>query len=408
MVKRVVAMLVLLQPAMLFAQENAVLEQLRQTAQALRAVEPDVRDRRVPAEERIVEPTIPRDARRLLPIFKHQLRDLFAAVLDASANASGDELKRRFELELAKVGVPGDAERGGLFGFLQEVDVRAWPTRIVLAVRLSVVCGSDTSVYVFERSSDRWRRTLDLESNGYKDVSGARGSASWTIVDAADGWYLVSSDVNPWCTSNWQRIRWVALRPGPSPERPRVLYKDDATIYLGVDEPYRLTTNRDTFTIVWWGADDLDVDILVRAHTATFAIARDVVRRLQPVAFRADDFVDEWALTPWREAARWTRTADRKSARHWHTLLGRSGRRRTYLTLFEFVQPCPDAALTQVGVSFEPYEDANGLPADVPDDLFFMVAQRASAFELVDVSTTPFSNCPGRTPPSAQPRELPK
>ena len=100
--------------------------------------------------------------------------------------------------------------------------------------------------------------------------------------------------------------------------------------------------------------------------------------------------------------------AARNSARTWHTFLAKPSTEAAYITNFEFVQACPDQMTWHVALRFETLAGSKRLPPGVPDHLFFLVGQRESRFEVVNVGTTAFAGCPGRTPPSSGPDRLPK
>src|SRR5262249_46747566 len=145
-----------------------------------------------------------------------------------------------------------------------------------------------------------------------------------------------------------------------------------------------------------------------RPHVASFRVAGTAVERVQPVAFRADDFVDEWAHAPWQQAENWTRASGRTSASRWHPLLSKQPTAASYMTHFDSVQSCAGSTMWQVRLQFYPFKESGRLPNGVPRDLFFLVAREQSRFEIVSVDTRRSASCPGRTPPPPQPTDLPK
>jgi len=92
------------------------------------------------------------------------------------------------------------------------------------------------------------------ESNGYADISGAQGSFQFAISppDNEGNWFVVAADVNPWCSSNWQQLRYKVLRPGEDPRHSQVLLEEHTAIYLGVDQPYRLTVSPSDSRFATW------------------------------------------------------------------------------------------------------------------------------------------------------------
>lgn len=404
-----VAAVLLLQPAarITLAQDaSSLAAQLRQTSGALQEIS---LIRYVPGQT-----DVPQLAVSLLPVFKRELRELFTSILDRSPDASAAELKRLFQDAIADAGLtPGAAEPiGSPYGTIYAVDVQMAQGKLIATTTLRVACGTDTSLYVHERAAGGWRRTLEVESNGYKTVAGARGDASWKIGGTPErgGWFLVMADVNPWCSSFWHGLRWVVRRPGPRAGRPEVIARASDSINIGFDEAYRLTADEKGFRLVWRGYDEVNPGF-VRPHVASFTVTGRAVQRAHPVAFRPDGFLGEWVHATWKEAATWTRMAAQRSAKKWHLLLWKSPAKISYFSELDVVQPCPQPLAWQLGLYFyavpESKTDPGVLPPGVPDILFFRVAQHGSRFEMVDVSPLPDPSCPGEQAPPPMLHELP-
>jgi hypothetical protein len=214
---------------------------------------------------------IPPPARTLLTRLKHQLRDSISATINApeSQGKSAGSLQARVLTKLSgegvAVGEPKEEAVGEdyvegdyLYGDIYSISVerpRSHPELLAVTTTLGVYCGSDSSLYLFKRVNGRWQLVLAQEANGYEDVSGAQGRFNYMISppDAADNFFVVTANVNPWCTSNWQSIRYSVLRPGPDAYRPQVLASGDETIYLGVDRPYQLAAGADWFSLNFYG-----------------------------------------------------------------------------------------------------------------------------------------------------------
>lgn len=185
------------------------------------------------------------------------------------------------------------------------------------------MCGRDSSIYVYRKHGKQWDLVIVQEANDYTEVSGAQGSFVYAISppDHQGQWFVVVTDVNPWCTSNWQSLRYKVLRAGPSPTQPQVLLSKRATTYLGQDEPQKISVRKDGFQLAYWGHFALDAGILVRAHVENYLVGVDHVRRVPPFALHPHEFVDEWLELPSAEASEQTEPSQRESLQAWHNQL---------------------------------------------------------------------------------------
>jgi hypothetical protein len=146
------------------------------------------------------------------------------------------------------------------------------PGFVVATTTLDLTCGEDTSIYLFRRRGARWRLVFAQESDDYADISGAQGRFDYRLAspDHAGRFLLATLNVNPWCTSNWQQVRYSLLAVGRGPEPPRVLARGKRTIYLGVDRPYRLRLTRREFRLDYHG--ESNPDEIERLHHILYRI----------------------------------------------------------------------------------------------------------------------------------------
>lgn len=358
---------------------------------------------------------VPPAAQKLLPLFKQGLRERINHSLNAHAASSPDILRSFILADLAAGGIESfsaqefennynpDADK---FGYLYDVEVRQ-PTRhpdlLAVVTSITVPCGSDSSLNLFQRSGASWKLILIGETNGYTEVTGAQGMFQFAVSppNANGDWFVVTANVNPWCSSNWQALRYQVLRPGDSPLHPRVLHEESRGIYLGADQPYRLTVNPNGLQIHNVASQALDSSILTRVHVQKYEVAGDTVTRIPPLALTPEDFLDEWVDMKWEEASRWTSGSDTAQLQRWHDRLGRAESNDSY-TEFDFVQPCPSSPNNlrwQIGLLLEGSGEKE-LPEDLPDELFFTVIKREGAFFLNGVVTDRPEGCPGKSRPS--------
>jgi hypothetical protein len=171
-----------------------------------------------------------------------------------------DELATRgVKVERLKDGPLNEDDRdNNSFGEVVDVQVQRPPGHdlITVTTTLAIPCGNDTSLYVFQRKDNKWILALAQEANEYENISGAQGSFDYAIspADTKGNFFVVTVNVNPWCSSNWQAIRYSAMEISSTAYQPRLLAAGEETIYLGVDPPiYKLEVARKWFSITFEG-----------------------------------------------------------------------------------------------------------------------------------------------------------
>jgi hypothetical protein len=349
--------------------------------------------------ESVYDSKIPTEVRALLTKLKRQLRDLIQTSLDADARAPAGVVNAKVLAALRREGVTtgGPKDDVHTFGGVVSVSVsrpRGHTDLIAATTTVSVHCGSDSSLYLFRREGARWRLVLADEAEGYEQVNGAQGSFDFRVSppDARGDFFVVAADVNPWCTSNWQMMRYRVLRAGGDAYRPRVVLKGDDSIYLGTElEGFRLDATANTFTLRFDSYQHLDPGRLIRPHVLKFEVSGDRAERVAPVAFEPEDFADEWAQMKWDGAARWSEPSRLDELKRWHAALNAGGKGFSGSEIL-FVKPCGRAAGEwQVGVEVYSGEDS----ARLPPKLYFTVARERGAFLMRGVSDAPARGCRG-------------
>jgi hypothetical protein len=209
---------------------------------------------------------IPPAARPLLTVLKHRLCDLISDLLRVEGSeASPQQLQAKVIVDLRRSSVivtepacvivdQNYVDKGYDYGDIYDITVKRPQycfDLIAVTTTIGVCCGTDTSLYVFKYEDREWKLILASEANDYDLVSGAQGTfqfgASWP--DESGRFFVVTTSVNPWCSSNWQAITYRVLRPGPAPFEPRVLLSHTQSIWLGDEPPYRLEVGDDWFTL---------------------------------------------------------------------------------------------------------------------------------------------------------------
>jgi hypothetical protein len=404
--------------ALLFLSPSAFLQaqtdKLHAVVEQLRAIE--TRGKGNPSGD------VPPAAQKLLPQFKSGLREIIGRTLNSHLSSSPENLHDLILSDLKKAGIEAlnPVQRDGYytadgddFGYLYDVTVRQparHPDLIAVVTNLTIPCGSDASLNLYRRTGAMWQLILVAESNGYADISGAQGSFQFAISPPDDegNWFVVAADVNPWCSSNWQQLRYKVLRSGEDVNHAAVLLDEHTTVYLGTDQPYRLTINPHGFEIWNVASQGLDASILTREHVQKYEVSGNRVTRIPPLALAPEDFLDEWVDMKWEAAATWASSADVAKLQYWHERLNHEGRARID-TEFDFVQPCKAAeniAKWQIGLLLEGTGE-HDLPGDLPDELFFTITKRGGAFYVESVEKDRPPGCPGNALPRGAREALP-
>lgn len=361
--------------------------------------------------EEVYDSKIPADVRALLTKLKHQLRGLAQTTLDADAAAGtpASVLNAKVLDALRREGVSTDGPTDDVhtFGSVLSVNVtrpRGHASLVAVTTTVSVHCGSDTSLYLFRREGARWRLALADEADGYEQVNGARDRFDFSVStpDARGSFFVVVADVNPWCTSNWQVMKYRVLRVGEDAYNPRVVLKGDNSIFLGTDlEGFRLTADVDTFTLRFDSNQSLDPGRLIRPHVLKFRVEGDRAERAAPVALAPEDFADEWAQMKWDEAARWSEPSRLSELKKWHDTVNPDGKGFSGSEIL-FVQPCGRAESEwQIGVEVYHASDEEKDAARLPAKLFFTVAREGEVFRMLAVGDAQPQGCAGAKPSSA-------
>jgi hypothetical protein len=214
------------------------------------------------------ESNIPSAVKPLLTRLKQELVNLISETINDETNnsKSPNYLKVEVASKLGMAGItlpdkntdePDKPEY--TYDEIQDFTIETPPHHsnlLVVTTTLWVMCGQDTSFYIFKKEGRKWNLVLAEEANDYNDILGAHSWFGYSISppDKKGRFYVVTANVNPWCTSNWQGLRYTVYRPGQSAYNPKILLKEKATIYLGIDPPvYKIKTSTDKFRLEFNG-----------------------------------------------------------------------------------------------------------------------------------------------------------
>jgi len=336
---------------------------------------------------------VPPAARSLMTAWKKDLRDFIGRELNAGPyrSAPAERIRADLKAALAREGVPVNrASPGpeGPYGWIADLDVRrpAGHDRLVaVTVTQEISCGSDASLYLFQQDDQGWRLAFALEANGYEQVNGGLGAFQFGVSppDRQGGFFVVAADINPWCSSAWQRIRYRAYRVGGDPFRPAPFFEEAAVIH---EWDYELTVEADRFRVTFPGSQSLDVGILVRDYVRAFRVTGTRTERIGPLAKEPLGFIDEWIGQPWEIARRWTIHPERPALRAWHDRL--KERLGDISTSFDPLESCGPAR-SQATLYLDPDKQAKPLPLV----LFFTVRNQGEDFRMEGIDVSEGEEC---------------
>ncbi len=340
---------------------------------------------------------VPPQAIPLLTQLKHQLLHQFQAVLKAGDPAlTAATIHQRMLRRLQRAGIRiGDDSPTG-YGSISKLEVHqppGHPELLVFLSDVSIACGEDSSLYVFERQKDEWRMVIVIETNGYTQVKDALGDLHYGISPAntQGRWFLVYEHDYPWCTSAWNGIEYWVVRPGKSADHPSVVVTGTEQMYFYDDTLPRLRVGRDGFHLDFNAGYMSDKGPLTWTGVVRYRIEDNRAIRISPLASSPEGFLAEWRNIPWPDAARWSKAGLRATQR-WHQML----RSPTLYPEFKFVQPCPDKNRWQIGLSLDPVKEGS---SEKSQPMFVTLIKTAQSYSLVQIGPARPPGCPGEAQP---------
>lgn len=364
-----------------------------------------------------MDTTVPPAARPLLTQLKKQLREEITDILNRNPLSldrlhDSDRLTTYLHSELRKRGITiSEAEdpdsKAGPYGNVIGATLDRPEGRqrlLIVTTTVGIMCGSDDSLYVFKRNGALWTLTLALEKNDYEEISSAQFGLQYAVSppDNNEEFFVSIVHTTAWCTSNWQGLQYKTLRPALDPYFPKVILSGSEGVYLGVDNAYKVTASKDSLTLSFIDSS-FDSGLLTRPYILKFKIEKDSARRIAPVALRAQDFLEEWMRSSWKEVTQWDHSSTLADAERWHAVL--QSETKDASVSYDFVQKCGDRELWQIGLDFEPFSGDKTSTNPLPATLYFTIAKRDSLFYLVSIERRRVEGCPGEDPAAEWPED---
>lgn len=276
----------------------------------------------------------------------------------------------------------------GKYGFELWFDTRV--TRdarrlISITATFDIECADDTILLVFSPGRTAWQEILRWQSPPYKEVSGAFWAFQYGISpDEAGKWYVATAYINGWCSSTWSMINYNVLRVSSVSSQPKVLLAKSDSIWWGNEDFGHLIVNRTDFQLRF-DSNSIDAGVLVRKIIRRYAVKGDTVYRIPPVALSPRDFVDEWIVSPWSAARRWSATQDLQELQSMHDKISKLESDPATDFSYGAFQHCTNSTRTfQITLCPE------------KGGAFYFRVKSGPFFRMIDVKETPDPDCTGR------------
>jgi hypothetical protein len=202
-------------------------------------------------------------------------------------------------------------------------------TAFVIA-QVSVPCGSDDAVYAYDFRGPRWIRIF---ADGPRDGWGRTGTEFQISDPDRDGRRLLLIHyASAQCASTWMGMTYSVRRLSVDGDRAEPILSTDHGFWLGNDGPE--FTLKPEELIVEFLDGSVDPGIHNRTQIDRYNFEHGV-RRLDPVAFQPQDFVEEWLTRPWSEME----SRSQAGVKPWHDQLSND------LVLGDYAGVIPCAAL---------------------------------------------------------------
>jgi hypothetical protein len=235
--------------------------------------------------------------------YKRQLRELAERLVKASPSAAA--LKAALEKELRAIGIhpPRAEQEPRPYGLLSVEVARATEQPRVLAVlfHLNLAHGTNTALTIYSGTREVFRDDGDHIAPPQFTRSDASGS--FLMLTASDGELSANGGYG------------LIVR----------LYRFDAQLRSNkfFDKEYSSHGHQIAIEPNGFKLEDfvMESDAMrggYRLHPFRYELRGARLIRVEPIAFDAHDFVEEWGEMPWEEAARWSDTGNLAKLREVH------------------------------------------------------------------------------------------
>ena len=244
-----------------------------------------------------------------------------AASLSALARQLNDELNNAqltcgdFNAKSYRCGNPNDpddiyATERGHVGVVQ-LGLLDYGTYLLVVTGVGVLCGQDQSAYLYEADKGAWKLVFSSEQNDYrKGVYAVQNFTEIAVSPWVDGKpethpLVATLGYGPWCSSTWSSLFTRLWRISTRTTSPKPLIDRTDGMWWG-NEDYGAASLEPQDLLVQYTDASMDAGVHSRKHVRRYHVSPDDrIQRIDPVALRPMDFVDEWLKSDWTEASSW-------------------------------------------------------------------------------------------------------
>jgi hypothetical protein len=335
-----------------------------------------------------------RGATPQLTVVKHQLRDWIESRLtQLPQRGDAEAFVRPLNTELHAAGLVCEYEPGKLpcpewydMGFIEDVRIQPNTGFLIVQTGVGIECGYDESAYMYRWSGEGWNRVWQSEQNTY--IKGKYFPQAFAAIRLSpfnrDNDYLVLTlGYETWCASNWHDVYYRVFRLGPDLLAPPLVEGSSWAFY-----PQNVQGSI--------GRNDVLIEFTVaggnhsREAVRHYVIDDRKVQRVDPLALRPPDFIEEWMNSHWKDAVHWSESTNRGLMLDWHSRLNKE---KGCCQLIFPTMHCPKSPdLWQVGMDFSaPPTPIGQAPKS---SVYFLVRWRPPyQFTMVQAKDSPFPGC---------------
>jgi hypothetical protein len=180
---------------------------------------------------------------------------------------------------------------------------------LFVTASVTVPCGSDDAVYMYHYALSGRTRVIENDRAGYYGPD-----IVLSEPDSQGRRPLLIHFTSTQCNSAWMDMAYSVYRLSTSTSAADLLLSDHHSFWLGNDGPEFVLQTEEL--MIEFLDRSVDGGIHNRTNIERFNFV-DGVRRVDPVAFQPQDFVEEWLVRPWSEME----SRSDASTKTWHDRL---------------------------------------------------------------------------------------
>jgi len=264
------------------------------------------------------------------------------------------------------------------------------PSYIELRISVSTACGSDDAAYFLLWRAGRWTIPAFIDgSNNSAKFAAAVDEIKFSEADNDGNRLLLGLRQAVQCASAWSAFTYDIFRIHPDGTAEQL-----SSASHGIYDGWGNLENRVLPDSVLMEFADSSIDDAVhnRPTILHFQLQHDTLERVDPIALRPFDFVDEWWKIDWKEAVKWSSSSNSK-LRSFHD----TERPDQVFGEFGFVQRCKNESDWQISYDVDPNNVMQETAKKgIAGTIYFLIRETGKyQYLMLDVDTKRQPGCPG-------------